>query len=985
MVLVTLIQGAYGDVQITASGGGNGESGSVSMNFDTLKTTSVRSQIAINGATITPSTVIAGPVPKFEQTHAVKDKSGKSASVYVKVVNAPLGLDYRSEVLPREGNLRTIEDWISAEQWLTVTKADSIKCTATASYGTLSADVGIEEVKGRSSGDYVTLTEYDGRAYASATQVEASQTATAGSGNSIKIYGHAKDPSGSYSIDTPITSVSGLTANFQGLDALSSAGTTTQVTQKEHVMGKFSSKAIAGKNSKTRTSNYGTEYDLNMQAIKGSLPTGILGYYVNPSMATASLGVIQGAVNAAQSGDTINAAAGTYIENVQVDKSLTVNGAGAGNTIVDGNLAGSVFTIGMNNPNVDVALAGMTFRGGSGTIGDPSGNNYVVGGGILNRGKTTITDSIVSGNSANLGGGVANSGALTVTGSTISGNRAGMGGGGIANIGGYFSGSTFIPATLIVQGASTISGNSATGANGGIGGGILNDGKATITASTISENSALSSDTLYGEGGGIYNGGYYSGNTFIPAIMTIQGASDISKNNADFGGGIRNTGTLTVEKSTISSNSASMRGGGIANGGEAYSSTLTVTDSTISGNSASTGGGGIANFGTLTVTGSTISGNSAGTVDNLQSGGGIGNGMGGEATIKNCEIFGNKATWDGGGLHNWASTMTVSDSNIYENTADENGGGVYNGAFKSEGLSSTMTLTSCKITKNNAENLGGGVANFDGGLATTTGCTIEANKAIKGGGLANWEGGKFAIDRSTFSGNSANSGGGIYNDGTVNMYGGSIISWNSATYGGGIWNSRTATVTGSTISGNSAFDGGGIHNWQGTATVTGSIISGNSAEHVGGGIFNSGTATVTDSTISENSAKLDGGGIHNWQGTATVSGSIISRNSAENVGGGIFNSETATVTDSTISENSANSGGGIFNSGTLNQVRGSITGNTAGGGGGIFNFITGIVNLNEGSITGNTADVGGGIFNAGTLNQDEGSIIFGNSPNDIYP
>ncbi|MHB8119559.1 MAG: hypothetical protein ACYDHX_12645 [Methanothrix sp.] len=90
VLLIALIQGAYGGIQITTSGGGNGESGSVSMNFDTLKTTAVSSQIAINGATVTPSTDITGPIKKFEQTHAVKDKSGKSASVYVKVAMRPV-------------------------------------------------------------------------------------------------------------------------------------------------------------------------------------------------------------------------------------------------------------------------------------------------------------------------------------------------------------------------------------------------------------------------------------------------------------------------------------------------------------------------------------------------------------------------------------------------------------------------------------------------------------------------------------------------------------------------------------------------------------------------------------------------------------------------------------------------------------------------------------------------------------------------------
>ena len=99
IALIALMQGAYG-IQFTASGGGNGESGSASMDVDTLKTTTVSSQIAVNGATLTPSTAIAGPIAKFEQTHSVKDASGKSASVYVNVVNAPNGLTYGSYVRP---------------------------------------------------------------------------------------------------------------------------------------------------------------------------------------------------------------------------------------------------------------------------------------------------------------------------------------------------------------------------------------------------------------------------------------------------------------------------------------------------------------------------------------------------------------------------------------------------------------------------------------------------------------------------------------------------------------------------------------------------------------------------------------------------------------------------------------------------------------------------------------------------------------------
>ena len=134
IVLLTFVQGAYGGIQLTASGSASGESGFVSMNYDILKSTSLSSKIAINGGTITPSTAISGPLSLFEETHAVTDASGKSASVYVKVVNAPDGLTYRSVVLPGEGNVVT-QSQISAEQWLTVPTADSIKVTAASSYG----------------------------------------------------------------------------------------------------------------------------------------------------------------------------------------------------------------------------------------------------------------------------------------------------------------------------------------------------------------------------------------------------------------------------------------------------------------------------------------------------------------------------------------------------------------------------------------------------------------------------------------------------------------------------------------------------------------------------------------------------------------------------------------------------------------------------------------------------------------------------------
>ncbi len=112
---------------------------------------------------------------------------------------------------------------------------------------------------------------------------------------------------------------------------------------------------------------------------------------------------------------------------------------------------------------------------------------------------------------------------------------------------------------------------------------------------------------------------------------------------AGSGGGIFNSGTLTVTGSTLSGNEAT-GGGGFhaigtagAGGGIYNAGTLTITGSALSGNAATGGsssghgdgsGGGIFNTGGLMVTGSTLSSNAAhGASGVLASGAGSGGGI----------------------------------------------------------------------------------------------------------------------------------------------------------------------------------------------------------------------------------------------------------------------------------------------------------------------------------------------------------------------
>jgi hypothetical protein len=81
------------------------------------------------------------------------------------------------------------------------------------------------------------------------------------------------------------------------------------------------------------------------------------------------------------------------------------------------------------------------------------------------------------------------------------------------------------------------------------------------------------------------------------------------------GGGISNSGTLTLNNSTVSGNSAGGAGSGIFN---YFGGTLTLTNSTVSGNGAASEGGGIfISLGAATLTHATLTGNSAPTGANL--------------------------------------------------------------------------------------------------------------------------------------------------------------------------------------------------------------------------------------------------------------------------------------------------------------------------------------------------------------------------------
>ena len=135
---------------------------------------------------------------------------------------------------------------------------------------------------------------------------------------------------------------------------------------------------------------------------------------------------------------------------------------------------------------------------------------------------------------------------------------------------------------------------------------------------------------------------------------------------------------------------------------------------------------------------------------------------------------------------------------------------------------------------------------------------------------------------------------------------------------------------------------------------------------------------ISGVTLTGGNARQESGGAVRSTEALTISNATISGNSA-NVGGGIYNSGALTISNSTISGNTSSYGGGIGNSGTATVTNSTISGNTAQlSGGGIDNY-HGALTISNATISGNTAQLsGGGVYTLGTATINS-STISGNS------
>lgn len=572
------------------------------------------------------------------------------------------------------------------------------------------------------------------------------------------------------------------------------------------------------------------------------------------------------------------------------------------------------------------------------------------------------------------------------------------------------SGGAIFNAENLTLDRMTLTGNAVTGAASG---GAIQNG-ATLTI----KNSVLTGNTSSGDGGAINNDGRAS----------AQGGA-----------------TVTILNSTIANNTANQSGGGIQQNGRGQLANLIIQNSTIAFNQADADlnnpgghvGGGIQVFstGTFSMESTIVAGNfkNAATPDEINLGDGFtpftpainnliqdGATAGGLVNGVNGNIVGQAAMLAAAPAVAGGPTQTLpllpgspaidAGSNPTNLTADQrgsgfvrsSGSGVDIGAFEmqtialvvdssadtNDGLYGTGQLElreALTITNNNpgADTItfGSALSGSTITLAGGTQLTIADDLTLTGLGSGNLtiDGAAASrvllVDDTDYTTNKTVSISGM------TIQNGALAAGN---FGAGIANEDTLTLTDLVVTNNTltngSFDlGAGIYNGSqsfgsngfGASLTLANVTVSNNTNGVGAGIYSIGNLTMTDSTVSGNTADSNGGGLWFAGVTMSVTGSTFGGNTtpagAGFVGGGIILTGTGvqTITNSVITSNTATGDGGgllssIPNSATVSVSNSTISGNTSGArGGGIADY-NGNVTVTNSTVSGNTAAAGGG-------------------------
>jgi predicted outer membrane repeat protein len=581
------------------------------------------------------------------------------------------------------------------------------------------------------------------------------------------------------------------------------------------------------------------------------------------------------ALDVADSGDTIEIAAGNYgpaaaapDSGLFINKEISLIGAGPTETQVGRGFMHPdtrIFTI-ATGPDLQVSIAGMTIRDG---ISASGGGIFVTGdgqltlsdvvfdvnfasngGAIFNR-SSVILDNVdfVDNISVGRGGAIYNTdeASLNISGGKFVTNEAGIFGGAIFNNddnllildGVEFnfneadSGCGAIAMNNLQAGNGTFSnvtfmGNSA----GGIGGALCLDNSAVVIT-----DSAFMVNQSHATNGNGYGGAIRAVNG---SNLTLDFVAFQDNYAEERGGAIYSAGatTVTMEDAGFKFNFTLERGGAIYFRDE---SALEASQTLFEDNAAGVFGGAIfaTNDPVLDLDSVTFESNEAEwgcgaiNINNLESGNG---------SITNVDFLNNSAGGVGGALCLDNSAPSITSTTFEGNQSLTINGNGRGGAIRSVN-SSGPTLTNVQFINNFATQRGGGLYS-SASAAFLNDVLFTANKTNgEGGGMASMSGGG-RLTNVTFSENEASShGGGLYLNGTQDM------------------SARNVVFDGN----ESNFAGGGMANTEAASPLLVNVLfTANSAATSGGGMFNTvqSNPLLYNVTFTRNLAP-DGGGMAN--------------------------------------------------------------------------------------------------------------------------
>src|SRR6185503_9378164 len=467
----------------------------------------------------------------------------------------------------------------------------------------------------------------------------------------------------------------------------------------------------------------------------------------------------------------------------------------------------------------------------------------------------------------------------------------------------------------------------------------LTSGKLLLTNSLTIDASALP--------GGIRISGNHSSRVFEVAsnsIVVLNALAIVDGFSTSEGGGVRSSGTLTMNQCTLSGNTVSWDGGGLC----VIEGTATLNACTVSGNTATqNSGGGLSNpGGLLTLNQCTITGNSA-----FGFGGGIDFGWdGGSVALNQCTLTGNSAGVGnpaggyGGGIYHVIGSLDVYNSIVAGNIQTDGinvrglvnytGGSVIAGDPRLEPLGNYGGLTQTMPPRLDSPALDAGDdaatnrfsgdqrgmpclrgTHMDVGAVELNYHVVTANSDSGPGSLRQLVSAALPHTALIFAGGMSNI---LLTSGPITLSNPITITIDACSLAGGI-----------RISGNNNSRAFNVPSGS-TVVLNALTITDGFASDTGGGILNNGTLTVNRCSLFGNNAVSSGGAIASPAGTLTLNQCTLASNAvvALGTGGGAISfgsaGGTLTVNQSTLSGNVAPVGAGIYKGGGSLAVFNSI-------------------------------------------------------------